>query len=183
MFCCSKRGLRQQTDADQLEAHVLSERSAAVVGQASVSTPGARAGDTAIRAVSCEPVGGPSLAAAEESEIAGSTEAPAVTPPVQEEESFCRVCWGPETAEEPLVRPCACKGSLTFIHKECLQQWIVRSQRTKCEVSSADDCPALDWQNHSWLFLQIEGLQIQVICGIGRYVGRDSSQGGRLSQS
>ena len=37
----------------------------------------------------------------------------------------CRVCFGEENDEDnPLVTPCACSGSVKYIHVACLQQWL-----------------------------------------------------------
>ena len=38
------------------------------------------------------------------------------------EEKMCRLCWGDEDGG-PLVQPCACRGSIQWIHKACLEQW------------------------------------------------------------
>lgn len=34
------------------------------------------------------------------------------------------------------MRPCACTGSLTYVHAQCLREWIVtrRDSRMHCEV-------------------------------------------------
>eukprot|EP00964_Phaeocystis_antarctica_P137503 scaffold102082_cov75-Phaeocystis_antarctica.AAC.2 len=38
------------------------------------------------------------------------------------EEKACRLCWGDED-DGPLVQPCACRGSVKWIHQHCLEQW------------------------------------------------------------
>ena len=38
------------------------------------------------------------------------------------EEKTCRHCWGNED-DGPLVKPCACRGSIQWIHAHCLEQW------------------------------------------------------------
>merc|ERR1719163_1883847 len=40
--------------------------------------------------------------------------------PVQESERVCRECW--EDTGEPLIAPCACVGSLRFVHERCLEE-------------------------------------------------------------
>ena len=35
---------------------------------------------------------------------------------------MCRLCWGDED-DGPLVQPCACRGSIQWIHEHCLEQW------------------------------------------------------------
>ena len=38
------------------------------------------------------------------------------------DEKTCRLCWGDED-DGPLVQPCACRGSVQWIHQHCLEQW------------------------------------------------------------
>ena len=39
--------------------------------------------------------------------------------------AICRICYGDETSEEnPLIYPCICKGSMKYIHYECLKNWL-----------------------------------------------------------
>eukprot|EP00297_Palpitomonas_bilix_P001333 CAMPEP_0113909012 /NCGR_PEP_ID=MMETSP0780_2-20120614/26550_1 /TAXON_ID=652834 /ORGANISM="Palpitomonas bilix" /LENGTH=1076 /DNA_ID=CAMNT_0000904643 /DNA_START=73 /DNA_END=3303 /DNA_ORIENTATION=- /assembly_acc=CAM_ASM_000599 len=53
----------------------------------------------------------------------------------QDEELFCRICrLGPDEVQEPLYHPCLCKGSIRFVHDNCLQQWLQHSKKQKCEV-------------------------------------------------
>ena len=48
----------------------------------------------------------------------------------------CRICWGFEENKEldPLILACKCKGSVGFIHFQCLKQWI-NSQKNEKEIS------------------------------------------------
>ena len=37
----------------------------------------------------------------------------------------CRICYGKETSiENPLICPCTCKGSMKYIHYQCLRNWL-----------------------------------------------------------
>lgn len=40
----------------------------------------------------------------------------------------CRICRGEGSEEEPLISPCDCKGSVQYIHRQCLNQWML----TRC---------------------------------------------------
>ena len=42
----------------------------------------------------------------------------------------CRICF----QGSDLISPCACKGSMKFIHLKCLEKWKVMSQNIQCEV-------------------------------------------------
>jgi hypothetical protein len=38
------------------------------------------------------------------------------------------------TPTNPFLSPCSCKGSVSSIHRECLEQWIFHSNKTNCSV-------------------------------------------------
>lgn len=47
----------------------------------------------------------------------------------------CRICQEEASSEDgPLVAPCACSGSMRFIHPRCLQRWITEKGDAVCEV-------------------------------------------------
>ena len=52
----------------------------------------------------------------------------------EEEEAFCRVCRCRGTPSNPLRHPCKCKGSVKWIHEECLGEWLKRSKKYECEL-------------------------------------------------
>ena len=38
---------------------------------------------------------------------------------------ICRICYGDDSTEEnPLIYPCICKGSMKYIHYDCLKNWL-----------------------------------------------------------
>ena len=53
---------------------------------------------------------------------------------------MCRICFG-EGASEEFIAPCACRGSMQFVHADCLREWINRTQnsesRRTCEQCGA----------------------------------------------
>ncbi|KAI3769909.1 hypothetical protein L6452_01023 [Arctium lappa] len=51
-----------------------------------------------------------------------------------EEEDVCRICRNPGDADNPLRYPCACSGSIKFVHQDCLLQWLNHSNARHCEV-------------------------------------------------
>ncbi|KAK9135933.1 hypothetical protein Syun_015263 [Stephania yunnanensis] len=53
----------------------------------------------------------------------------------EEEGDVCRICRNPGDADNPLRYPCACSGSIKFVHQECLLQWLNHSNARQCEVS------------------------------------------------
>lgn len=52
----------------------------------------------------------------------------------EEEEEVCRICRNPGDPENPLRYPCACSGSIKFVHQDCLLQWLSHSNARQCEV-------------------------------------------------
>jgi len=46
----------------------------------------------------------------------------------------CRICYIQAEKNNPLVAPCVCKGSVQYIHKQCLYRWVRISTRNDCEL-------------------------------------------------
>ncbi|KVI01941.1 Zinc finger, RING-CH-type [Cynara cardunculus var. scolymus] len=55
-----------------------------------------------------------------------------------EEEDVCRICRNPGDADNPLRYPCACSGSIKFVHQDCLLQWLNHSNARQCETRWRD---------------------------------------------
>uniref|UniRef100_A0A182XQ90 RING-CH-type domain-containing protein n=1 Tax=Anopheles quadriannulatus TaxID=34691 RepID=A0A182XQ90_ANOQN len=45
----------------------------------------------------------------------------------------CRICQG-SSDEISMISPCLCKGSMKYVHLECLELWLNRSGLTRCEL-------------------------------------------------
>ena len=44
---------------------------------------------------------------------------------MQKTKPTCRICYGEDSCEEnPLICPCICKGSMKYIHYQCLKNWL-----------------------------------------------------------
>ncbi|XP_052193449.1 probable E3 ubiquitin ligase SUD1 isoform X2 [Diospyros lotus] len=52
----------------------------------------------------------------------------------EDEGDVCRICRNPGDNENPLRYPCACSGSIKFVHQDCLLQWLNHSNARQCEV-------------------------------------------------
>ncbi|KAI3864721.1 hypothetical protein MKW92_049347 [Papaver armeniacum] len=52
----------------------------------------------------------------------------------EDEEKICRICHSPGDSENPLQYPCACSGSMKFVHPKCLLQWMAQRVTFECEV-------------------------------------------------
>ena len=40
-------------------------------------------------------------------------------------ESICRICLSDDYEQDnPMISPCKCKGTMKFIHLECLKEWL-----------------------------------------------------------
>ncbi|XP_071360093.1 uncharacterized protein marchf1 isoform X2 [Trachinotus anak] len=50
----------------------------------------------------------------------------------------CRICHCEGDDEYPLIMPCRCTGSLSFVHQACLNQWIKSSDTRCCELCKFD---------------------------------------------
>ncbi|XP_059190227.1 chromodomain-helicase-DNA-binding protein Mi-2 homolog [Centropristis striata] len=54
------------------------------------------------------------------------------------ETEVCRICHCEGDDECPLIMPCRCTGSLSFVHQTCLNQWIKSSDTRCCELCKFD---------------------------------------------
>ncbi|KAK9667140.1 hypothetical protein RND81_14G235900 [Saponaria officinalis] len=63
-----------------------------------------------------------------------ATAAAAVYDDDDDEEDVCRICRNPGDVDNPLRYPCACSGSIKFVHQDCLLQWLNHSNARQCEV-------------------------------------------------
>ncbi|CAK56146.1 unnamed protein product (macronuclear) [Paramecium tetraurelia] len=67
----------------------------------------------------------------------------------------CRICMSEEETSR-FIMPCACKGSLQYVHEECLKLWILQKNgindvfqdRIKCELCSQKFSMKMQLQNH-----------------------------------
>ena len=50
-----------------------------------------------------------------------------------DDERICRVCRC-DDADEPLFSPCLCRGSISYVHQDCLLQWLQVSGKKACEL-------------------------------------------------
>ncbi|XP_034745324.1 uncharacterized protein march1 isoform X5 [Etheostoma cragini] len=55
-----------------------------------------------------------------------------------EDSEVCRICHCEGDDECPLIMPCRCTGSLSFVHRTCLNQWIKSSDTHCCELCKFD---------------------------------------------
>lgn len=78
----------------------------------------------------------------------------------EEEEDVCRICRNPRDADNPLSYPCACSGSIKFVHQDCLLQWLNHSNARQCEV-------------HFFFPMDISCLILQRQCFLGELVPSD----------
>lgn len=49
-----------------------------------------------------------------------------------------RICHCEGDDDCPLIMPCRCTGSLSFVHQGCLNQWIKSSDTRCCELCKFD---------------------------------------------
>lgn len=55
----------------------------------------------------------------------------------------CRICYEPDNLE----CLCECRGTVQFVHKECLEHWIQVSGKRNCELCGAKfEIPERKWK-------------------------------------
>lgn len=52
----------------------------------------------------------------------------------KQEEAICRFCQCEGNEDNQLVHPCKCKGSVKWVHRECLREWLRQSRKMRCEL-------------------------------------------------
>ena len=58
-------------------------------------------------------------------------------------ENICRFCWSSfSTDENPRIAACKCIGSISFIHYECLKQWL----KVKVNVRTTNNLNSYYWK-------------------------------------
>ncbi|XP_020178465.2 probable E3 ubiquitin ligase SUD1 [Aegilops tauschii subsp. strangulata] len=50
----------------------------------------------------------------------------------------CRICRLPAEADRPLRHPCACRGSIRFVHDDCQLRWLATRRGPRCELCNND---------------------------------------------
>lgn len=53
---------------------------------------------------------------------------------VPQSERICKICHSACNEASPYAHPCKCKGSLKFIHVECLNEWLKLTKTKKCDI-------------------------------------------------
>lgn len=63
--------------------------------------------------------------------------------PPEEANFMCKICWmETETEDNPKVNACSCKGSIKYVHFQCLKWWL----ETKMTVKSSDNHHTFSWK-------------------------------------
>ncbi|OWB63412.1 hypothetical protein B5S31_g5508 [[Candida] boidinii] len=50
------------------------------------------------------------------------------------EEPTCRICRCEGSPDDPLFHPCKCRGSIKYIHQDCLSAWLSHSNKQSCDI-------------------------------------------------
>uniref|UniRef100_A0A8C5WC30 RING-type E3 ubiquitin transferase n=1 Tax=Leptobrachium leishanense TaxID=445787 RepID=A0A8C5WC30_9ANUR len=59
----------------------------------------------------------------------------------EEEEDLCRIClMGGDRAENPLISPCQCTGSLRYVHQECMKRWLLARITAGADLDTVRTC-------------------------------------------
>ncbi|VVB10643.1 unnamed protein product [Arabis nemorensis] len=69
-----------------------------------------------------------------ENNVGDSGEAVPTEVTKHEDGDTCRICQSPEEPDNQLRHPCACRGSLKYVHTNCLFLWINRRRTKHCEI-------------------------------------------------
>ncbi|KAM9792324.1 E3 ubiquitin-protein ligase MARCHF8 [Neosynchiropus ocellatus] len=83
-------------------------------------------------------------------------------------QDICRICHCEGDDEFPLIMPCHCTGSLSFVHQDCLNQWIKSSDTRCCELCKFDFIMETKLKPlHKWEKLQMTtGERRKIFCSV-----------------
>ncbi|CAI9104634.1 OLC1v1003341C3 [Oldenlandia corymbosa var. corymbosa] len=104
------------------------------VGDAGPPAASTAQGDSAVLASSSSSSGSSPSSSPSLSVLSNSMAAAGRFDDDDDEEDVCRICRNPGDSENPLRYPCACSGSIKFVHQDCLLQWLNHSNARQCEV-------------------------------------------------
>ncbi|PIC45830.1 hypothetical protein B9Z55_005721 [Caenorhabditis nigoni] len=51
---------------------------------------------------------------------------------------LCRICFDTETNLDHLIRPCACSGTVAFVHNSCLERWVRATSNIQCTICQSE---------------------------------------------
>eukprot|EP00727_Mastigamoeba_balamuthi_P010658 m51a1_g6214 hypothetical protein (726) ;mRNA; f:180740-183629 len=74
------------------------------------------------------------MAAPGETETVPAAAAPLAGEESEDSEPCCRVCRMPGEQGHELRFPCRCRGSMRWVHEDCLALWLQRSHKQYCEI-------------------------------------------------
>lgn len=77
------------------------------------------------------------------------------------EKPFCRICHEGDQSDNQLITPCHCTGSVSYLHRKCLEHWLETAKMTSCELCGYQFhivmrtkpfrqwlCNPLEWRGH-----------------------------------
>lgn len=73
--------------------------------------------------------------------------------------AFCRICHE-KTPQKDLITPCNCMGSVSWVHRKCLERWLTVSHRNTCEICDESYTCV---QTHPHVFLWLKNFPKPVI--------------------
>lgn len=78
---------------------------------------------------------------------------------------ICRICHCESDAQNPLLAPCYCSGSLKYVHQSCLQQWLTASETRSCELCKFHFIMHTKIKPfNEWRLLEMSGVERRRLC-------------------
>ncbi|KAF3585776.1 hypothetical protein F2Q69_00032282 [Brassica cretica] len=87
-----------------------------------------------------------------------------------EDEDQCRICRSPEEPGNPLRYPCLCRGSIKYVHQDCLRTWLSRRGNNKCEVCGRSYSFVPIYSENAPERLSCDEFLLGVLSRLGRYL-------------
>ncbi|CAH2302786.1 probable E3 ubiquitin- ligase MARCH10 [Pelobates cultripes] len=75
----------------------------------------------------------------------------------EEEGDLCRIClMGGDNAENHLITPCQCSGSLKYVHQECMKRWLLAKITSGADLDAVKTCEMCKQNVHT----EIDGFNL-----------------------
>lgn len=79
----------------------------------------------------------------------------------------CRICRSEGTTGRPLCHPCTCKGSLKYVHQECLLRWLYhRRNALSCELCGYEFSFTSVYARDTPQRIPIKDIAASIVCSV-----------------
>lgn len=88
----------------------------------------------------------------------------------------CRICFLNINQKDILKNPCKCKGSMSYVHEQCLIKWLTQQNLRSCELCKnpflfdEEYCAFPEIVRRTWKYITQDKKRIVMMCLYGLYL-------------